>query len=94
MIQERLGKDYSESLKMNKLNPSVSLAVPIDGHEPFQGRLFTVLPLPIETGLPAHVSSMFALTPDRTSLKGNQMTASQSMNSEYDFLTIASPFIV
>lgn len=87
-VQRRLGKDYSESLKMNKLNPSVSLAIPINGDELFLGRLFTVLPLPIETGLPVHISCMFALTPDRASLKGNRSSVDQNLNTEYVPLSI------
>ncbi|KAA1478276.1 hypothetical protein DENSPDRAFT_741097, partial [Dentipellis sp. KUC8613] len=33
------------------------------------GLLFTYLPLPLKTGLPAHIHALFALTPDRQHLR-------------------------
>ena len=77
-VRQRLNKDFSNSLKMNKLSPGISLAIPIQDDQdanhppPFMGRLFTVLPLPIITGFPLHIHGMFALSPDRASLKGSQ----------------------
>ena len=85
-IHRRLNKDYSNSLKMNKLTARVSLVVPVGGSQggiqSFNGRLFTVLPLPIVTGLPLHIHGMFALSPDRASLKGSQSSVNQGQTAE------------
>lgn len=77
-IRHILKKDFTKSLKMNKLSPKVSLAIPICGggekiavSSSLVGRLFTVLPLHVVTGLPLHIHGMFALSPDRDSLKGD-----------------------
>ena len=68
VISERLGYDVGNSLTADKLSPSIELATPSDG-EPITGSLFTLLPLPIKTYFPVHLNAVFALTPDRQSLK-------------------------
>lgn len=71
-VEEIIGQEFGApvlvTLRKEKLLPYVTLAAPLDG-ELTQGRLFTLLPLPIATGFPLHVNSVFALTPDRQNLR-------------------------
>ncbi|KAJ3984365.1 hypothetical protein F5890DRAFT_1474609 [Lentinula detonsa] len=67
-MESRLDYDVGERLRKDKLLPHVALAFPLSSQD-IQGRLFTLLPLPISTGLPLHVHGIFALTPDRQSLR-------------------------
>ncbi|KAJ7461554.1 hypothetical protein FB451DRAFT_1371271 [Mycena latifolia] len=63
---------YAVSRKLltkDKLFSHVALAFPINHDGNFDGRLFTVLPLPILTGFPAHLHAILALTQDRQSLR-------------------------
>ena len=68
VVSERLGYDVGDSLIADKLFPSIELATPLNG-EAITGSLFTLLPLPIKTSFPVHLNAVFALTPDRQSLK-------------------------
>ena len=68
VVSERLGYDVADSLTADKLFPSIELATPLDGRL-ITGSLFTLLPLPIKTSFPVHLNAVFALTPDRQSLK-------------------------
>ncbi|KAF9032342.1 hypothetical protein BDP27DRAFT_1436014 [Rhodocollybia butyracea] len=72
MMQGRLGYDVGDRLKNDKLSSHIALAIPLTGQgdpQDIQGRLFTLLPLPISTGLPLHIHGIFALTSDRQNLR-------------------------
>ncbi|KAJ7578039.1 hypothetical protein C8J56DRAFT_1170787 [Mycena floridula] len=74
VVQEKMLKRVfyeASDLADNKLIAHVAIAYPLDG-TPIQGRLFTALPLPIFTGFPVHIHGIFALTPDRQSLRNSQ----------------------
>jgi hypothetical protein len=60
-MSARLEYDVGDRLAADKLSPIVELALPLDG-APIGGSLYTLLPLPIETGFPVHVNAVFALT--------------------------------
>lgn len=66
----RLGRDASEDLEHEKLIPDISLAfpTPLDSGAS-SGHLFTYLPLPLPTGFPCHIHSLFALAPSRQNLR-------------------------
>jgi hypothetical protein len=68
IMSKRLGYNIGDELNKEKLVANVELAIPLGGPS-IQGRLFTLLPLPIKTGFPLHFNAVFALTPDRQSLK-------------------------
>lgn len=68
IMSRTLGYDIGEELTKEKLVANIELAIPLGGPS-IQGRLFTLLPLPIKTGFPLHFNATFALTPDRQSLK-------------------------
>ncbi|KAF9522956.1 hypothetical protein CPB83DRAFT_911009 [Crepidotus variabilis] len=68
LMSERLGYDVGDALAADKLVPSIELATTLEG-APIRGSLYTLLPLPIRTGFPVHINAVFALTPDRQSLK-------------------------
>ena len=68
IMSKRLGYNIGDELNKEKLVANVELAMPLGGPS-IQGRLFTLLPLPIKTGFPLHFNTVFALTPDRQSLK-------------------------
>ncbi|KAJ3843150.1 hypothetical protein F5878DRAFT_322197 [Lentinula raphanica] len=67
-MQRHLQYEVGERLQKDKLLPHVALAFPLS-EQKYQGRLFTLLPLPISTGFPIHIHGIFALTPDRQSLR-------------------------
>ncbi|KAJ7481164.1 hypothetical protein B0H11DRAFT_1915714 [Mycena galericulata] len=70
ILNNRLGYDIDPKLLVkDKLFSHVALAFPIDHAGVFDGRLFTLLPLPILTGFPIHVHAILALTQDRQSLR-------------------------
>ena len=71
IVSERVGYDIGDELINEKLVANVELALPLDGPS-IQGRLFTLLPLPVKTGFPLHMNAVFALTPDRQNLKNMQ----------------------
>lgn len=71
----------TNQLRDRKLFPDVALAVPVDGAEhvgPNPGRLFTVLPLPIFTGLPCMINGIFAVTADRQHLRNPEENVANS----------------
>lgn len=68
IMDMRLGYNVGICLREDKLVSHIALAFPLSGQS-IQGRLFTLLPLPIPTGLPLHIHGIFALTPDRQSLR-------------------------
>ena len=68
IMSKRLDYNIGDELNKEKLVANVELAMPLDGPS-IEGRLFTLLPLPIKTGFPLHFNAVFALTPDRQSLK-------------------------
>jgi hypothetical protein len=61
------------SLRQHKLRPEVKLAIPLPhaDQQRLSGRLFTYLPLPLKTGFPCHIHSLFALTQSRQNLKNS-----------------------
>ncbi|KAJ7172036.1 hypothetical protein C8R46DRAFT_1190033 [Mycena filopes] len=59
----------TELLVKDKLFSHVALAFPIDQDQGLDGRLFTLLPLPIFTRFPVHFHGILALTQDRQSLR-------------------------
>ena len=56
-----------------KLYPWVALAAPLkdDSAEPFDGRLFSTLRLPVRTNQPVHIHGLFSITPDRGRLSSS-----------------------
>ncbi|KAE9407538.1 hypothetical protein BT96DRAFT_971239 [Gymnopus androsaceus JB14] len=69
-MDQRLGYRVGNRLVEDKLSSHVSLAFLCnEKSNAFEGRLFTLLPLPIPTGFPLHVHGIFALTPDRQNLR-------------------------
>ena len=69
-ISTRVGYDIGDELNKEKLVADVELAIPVNGPA-IQGRLFTLLPLPIKTGFPLHFNAAFALTPEPEKCGGN-----------------------
>ncbi|KAJ2918884.1 hypothetical protein MD484_g1554, partial [Candolleomyces efflorescens] len=74
LLSDRTGSEsVSERvLKKHKLRADVGLAFPLSSThdvEPDIGHLFTFLRLPIKTGFPAHIHSLFSLTPSRQNLR-------------------------
>ncbi|KAG8870211.1 hypothetical protein FRB98_001778, partial [Tulasnella sp. 332] len=65
-----------------KLLPHVALAYPVPDTPTSslqdQGKLFTLLPLPIVTGFPLHIHAIFALTRNRQSLRNPRDVAAGS----------------
>lgn len=60
-----------------KLFSWVAIAAPISGigsSDPFRGRLYSTLRLPIETGQPVHIHGLFSITPDRGRLSSSGQT--------------------
>ncbi|KIO21523.1 hypothetical protein M407DRAFT_80303, partial [Tulasnella calospora MUT 4182] len=63
-------------MSKDKLGRHVALALPVprDGASSitdFQGRLFTLLPLPIITGFPVHINAVLALVSSRQNLRNS-----------------------
>ena len=57
-----------------KLYPWVALAAPLkyeSAGEPFDGRLFSTLRLPVRTNQPIHIHGLFSITPDRGRLSSS-----------------------
>ncbi|KAG8923167.1 hypothetical protein FRC02_011322 [Tulasnella sp. 418] len=73
-MSERLGYPAGGKMRKDKLLPHVGLAIPLsaDGIIQCQGKLFTLLPLPIATKFPLHIHSVFALMSDRQRLRNPQ----------------------
>lgn len=72
LLKRRLQYEvFEDELVQDKLFAHVALAYPLDGPH-VNGKLFTLLPLPIVTGFPLHIHAVLALTPDRQSLRNKQ----------------------
>ncbi|KAF8205699.1 hypothetical protein K438DRAFT_1818327 [Mycena galopus ATCC 62051] len=70
IMSRRLGYDAGSRFINEKLFSHVALAFPVDPSVPkLNGRLFTLLPLPIHTNFPVHLHAILALTQDRQSLR-------------------------
>jgi hypothetical protein len=77
--------DISTLFVAEKLLPHVALAVPLapcgarskspSVATPVAGRLFTLLPLPIDTGFPLHLHGVLALTTSRQNLRNSHDVA-------------------
>ncbi|RDX44314.1 hypothetical protein OH76DRAFT_1409168 [Lentinus brumalis] len=71
-------RDSSEhvrkELDREKLRPEVALAFPGASLQHRPGRLFTYLPLPLETGFPCHIHGVFSLTDARQNLRNPSET--------------------
>ncbi|KAF8205680.1 hypothetical protein K438DRAFT_1964095 [Mycena galopus ATCC 62051] len=75
IMNEQLGYDVASKLMNDKLFSHVALAFPVQPSVPnFNGRLFTLLPLPIHTNFPLHLHAILALTQDRQSLRNIEET--------------------
>ncbi|KAI0919873.1 hypothetical protein AcV5_001825 [Taiwanofungus camphoratus] len=81
-LAERLGygdeDDVMSNLDIEKLCPNegspVAIAIPLPVGSPSgsaAGRLFTYLPLPLNTGFPCHIHALFALTDSRDHLRNS-----------------------
>ena len=75
-LSERAGCDPGPTLSAHKLRPDVGVAVPfsIFAGSAVPGRLYTYLPLPLQTGFPLHIHSRFALTQSRQNLRNQEET--------------------
>jgi sacsin len=72
LLSNRAGSLGENVLKKHKLRADVGLAFPLNSTQsvaPDIGQLFTFLRLPIKTGFPAHIHSLFSLTPSRQNLR-------------------------
>ncbi|KAG9011147.1 hypothetical protein FRB94_009073 [Tulasnella sp. JGI-2019a] len=73
IMTARCGDKLLSLMDSEKLFPHVALAYPIPEDTTLrhltQGKLFTLLPLPIVTGFPLHIHAIFALTSSRQSLR-------------------------
>lgn len=68
-------RNYVETeLKREKLRPDIALAFPATAAQDLNGRLFTFLPLPLETGFPCHIHGVFSLTDSRQNLRNPSET--------------------
>ncbi|KAJ6618898.1 hypothetical protein B0H10DRAFT_2028426 [Mycena sp. CBHHK59/15] len=74
IMTQHLNYNADSKLAGDKLFSHVALAFPIGASEPLNGRLFTLLPLPIHTGFPIHLHAILALTQDRQSLRNIEET--------------------
>ncbi|KAJ7217098.1 hypothetical protein GGX14DRAFT_602035, partial [Mycena pura] len=84
-ISGKLGYCVGSKLADDKLFSHVALAFPIDLNHPpsqFNGRLFTLLPLPIHTSFPVHLHAILALTQDRQSLRNIEETGTGPTSRE------------
>ncbi|KAJ7471857.1 hypothetical protein FB451DRAFT_1251196 [Mycena latifolia] len=70
LLSLRLGQDPRPILSKHKLLSEMAIAIPMSILKSTSegGRLFTYLPLPLQTGFPAHIHGLFALTPSRQNL--------------------------
>ncbi|RXW22303.1 hypothetical protein EST38_g3550 [Candolleomyces aberdarensis] len=72
LFSDRTGSLSENVLKKHKLRAEVGLAFPLNPTQNIEldiGQLFTFLRLPIKTGFPAHIHSLFSLTPSRQNLR-------------------------
>ncbi|KAH8822802.1 hypothetical protein DL96DRAFT_1746475 [Flagelloscypha sp. PMI_526] len=86
IMSDQLGFAVGNRLDEEKLFSHVAVAYPLDKPlDTGEGRLFTLLPLPIPTGFPLHAHGIFALMPDRQSLK-NPNERGHTTESRENFL--------
>ncbi|CUS15651.1 unnamed protein product [Tuber aestivum] len=71
-------EDLQKWARNHKLFPWVAIANPLDKTPGFGGRLFTTLPLPIQTKHPAHIHGIFSITPDRSNIHSGGDTTMSS----------------
>ena len=73
-LYKSLGCDPTVTLSDHKLRPDVGIAVPLSTftQDALAGRLYTYLPLPLETNFPLHIHSLFALTQSRQHLRNRE----------------------
>jgi hypothetical protein len=73
-LSKRVGCNPSGALSAHKLWPNVDIAIPLSiiTKDEDSGRLYTYLPLPLPTGFPAHINSLFALTQSRQHLRNHE----------------------
>ncbi|KAJ2918885.1 hypothetical protein MD484_g1553, partial [Candolleomyces efflorescens] len=72
LLSDRAHSLGQNVLKKHKLRADIGLAFPLSPTQSVQpdiGQLFTFLRLPIKTGFPAHIHSLFSLTPSRQNLR-------------------------
>ena len=93
LLSDRLGRDVQPVLEKHKLLPHVSLALSTPSLRQIEGRLFTYLPLPIQTGFKrVHVHAPFALTPSRTNLASStEVGIVKGSDNRYDANPILLP---
>ncbi|KZV98960.1 hypothetical protein EXIGLDRAFT_762968 [Exidia glandulosa HHB12029] len=74
VLRRDVGRDASGELAKDKLFPHAACAFPLNRPAGIatNGRLFTLLPLPIYTQFPVHCHAIFALTSTRQALKNSQ----------------------
>lgn len=82
IMSRQLGYNVGSKLADDKLFSHVALAFPIGLPSTFNGRLFTLLPLPIHTGFPSHLHAILALTQDRQSLRNIEEIGTGSESRE------------
>ncbi|KAJ7685605.1 hypothetical protein DFH06DRAFT_1075137 [Mycena polygramma] len=89
ILASRLGHTVEvKLLAKDKLFSHVALAFPIeDSVSTFNGRLFTLLPLPIHTSFPLHMHAVLALTQDRQSLRNIEEVGTSSTSRERFLVT-------
>lgn len=73
-LSQRVGCDPNGVLLTHKLQPDVGIATPLSNltQEASSGRLYTYLPLPLPTGFPVHIHSLFALSQSRQNLRNHE----------------------
>jgi len=103
IMGDRLGRSTSHIVKeldADKLLPHVALAVPVPYRDLLSastvvpevaGRLFTLLPLPIDTGFPLHLHSVLALTTSRQNLRNSHDVARGSKQEYVVYQVIRLP---
>jgi hypothetical protein len=67
IVKYSLKNELAQYIQDEAFTKSCRLAVPLQ-NETFIGKLFSFLPLPIETGLPVHIQASFAMASNRRSL--------------------------
>ena len=91
-LMEKKGvKNAGNALIADKLFAHVALATPLLS-PCADGRLFTLLPLPITTGFPIHINSVFALTQDRQNLRKQDSGLMEGSRDQYVRLLFVSFF--
>ncbi|KAF7363912.1 hypothetical protein MSAN_01049300 [Mycena sanguinolenta] len=83
IMSRQVGYDVGSKLADDKLFSHVALAFPVQPSvSKLDGRLFTLLPLPIHTKFPVHLHAILALTQDRQSLRNIEEIGTGSQSRE------------